>query len=255
MWIPWFGRGRPPRGDANDRLTRLRNVLKQAQVGFDPDQPELALKSLTISDPPAHQPAPKLQFFRSPLPAPAKIALLQGGFHSSSNLVDIEGTDHSRLKHFAPEALALPLQTALSLADQKLRGLFDLPSLQTALIVFTSIGDTLLEDHHRDLLWRAFQVPVFEQLRGWDGTVIARECEIHDGLHVDDGAAIFEVLEEELLVTQLAVLEVPIIRCRTGMSCEIVRARCECEAETSRLKSLGIRTRLPVAADAARSEQ
>lgn len=88
------------------------------------------------------------------------------------------------LRIWAPSAIALPLSLALSLADQKERGLFALPSLNTAMIVLTSIDDSPLADRHRDVLWRAFGVPVFEQLRGSDGTVIARECEVHDGLHL-----------------------------------------------------------------------
>jgi hypothetical protein len=88
------------------------------------------------------------------------------------------------LRIWAPEVLVLPLDLALSLADRKQRGLFDIPSLNTAIIVLTSIEDSPLEDHHRNLLWRAFGLPVFEQLRGLDGAAIASECEVHDGLHI-----------------------------------------------------------------------
>ncbi|HWF11353.1 MAG TPA: hypothetical protein VG297_22940 [Bryobacteraceae bacterium] len=91
------------------------------------------------------------------------------------------------MRAWAPEALVLPLGLALTLADQKQRGLFDLPSLSTAIIALTSVEDSPIADHHRDLLWLAFGVPLFEQLRGTNGLVIAAECEVHEGLHVLDG--------------------------------------------------------------------
>jgi hypothetical protein len=94
----------------------------------------------------------------------------------------------SFVRAWAPAMLALPLDLALSLADRKRRGLFALPSLNTAIVVLTSVDHSPLGDHHRDLLWSAFGVPVFEQLRQSDGAVIARECEVHDGLHIIDPA-------------------------------------------------------------------
>ncbi len=48
------------------------------------------------------------------------------------------------------------------------------PSVRTAIVVLTSCEDSPLTDDHRDLLWRAWGVPVFEQLRGLDGTIIAQ---------------------------------------------------------------------------------
>ncbi len=92
----------------------------------------------------------------------------------------------SSLRFWNPEALVAPLHLALALAERKQRGLFDLPSLDTALVVLTSIEDSPFGDRERDLLWRAFQVPLFEQLLGSGRTVIASECEVHDGLHMSD---------------------------------------------------------------------
>jgi hypothetical protein len=118
-------------------------------------------------------------------------------------------TDLPGLRQWAPEALVLPLDVALFLADRKQRGLFDLPSLNTAILVLTRLADSPLPRHHRDLLWRSFGVPVFEQLLGPDGVVIGSECEVHDGLHVDNGA---------------------------GMPGEIVTDHCACGLETPRLR-------------------
>jgi len=100
------------------------------------------------------------------------------------------------------------------LADQKHRGLFDLPSLSKAMVVLTSIDDSPLADHHRDLLWHAFRVPIFEQLRALDGHVLAMECEVHDGLHVCSNEA-------------------------WGIDGKLVVDPCACGLETPRLRSRG----------------
>jgi phenylacetate-coenzyme A ligase PaaK-like adenylate-forming protein len=142
------------------------------------------------------------------------------------------------LLDYAPEVLVLPLGVGLSLADQKQRGLGRVPNPATAIVVLTSLGDSALEDHHRELLWKAFRVPIFEQLRGWDGAVIARECEVHDGLHIEDAAAIVHRQGGELLVTQLTTFTDPIVRARSGLAGDIETAHCECGAETPRLKNL-----------------
>ena len=41
-----------------------------------------------------------------------------------------------------------------------------------------------MTDADRECLWWAFRVPVFEQVIGKSGKLLAAECEAHDGLHV-----------------------------------------------------------------------
>lgn len=137
----------------------------------------------------------------------------------------------------APEAIAAPLQRALDLADARLHGLVDLPSLSFAIVVLTDVSNAPLEQRQRDLLWRAFRVPIFEQLRGWDGNVIARECETHNGLHLIAGADA-RIEHGELLVANR----------KTGLAAAIADEHCECGAETPRLTELAIHTKSRAAA-------
>jgi len=150
--------------------------------------------------------------FCFPLPVPVRIALLEAGFRAGPNMCECAVDDLPWLRVWAPEALVMPIDLALFLANRKQLGLFDLPSLNTAIVVLTSLSESPLAPRHRDLLWRVFGVPVFEQLRGTDGAVIARECEVHDGLHMTES--------------------LPHLR---G---EIVTDQCACGAETPRLRSL-----------------
>jgi hypothetical protein len=246
LTFPFFRSGLRPRVPAEDRLGRLRKVLDRAKIAYLPGSPELALVSLPPSMPPLRQMQIQAQRFCFPLSGPLRIAVLEAGFHADPNLREFTPDEFVWMHSYAPEALVAPLDLALSLADQKARGLFDLPSLRTAIVVLTSLDDSPLADHHRDLLWEAFGVPVFEQLRGWDGAIFAKECEVHDGLHIDESAAILQLFEDELLATQFATPGDPIIRARTGLTGEIVIAACECGAATPRLRGLA-----PVPAKAA----
>jgi hypothetical protein len=149
-----------------------------------------------------------------PLKFSGPVAILEEGFKRGRNQRMFRAPDYVGLEEYCPEVLAASLDTVLVLADEKRRGRLSLSSVQTALVVFTTLDDSPLEDSHRDILWNTFGVPVFEQLRNAEGKVIARECEVHDGLHIDAGTAIPE------------------------HACEVLLDPCECGADTSRLKPM-----------------
>lgn len=163
---------------------------------------------------PRRGPANSEETLRFPLVFTGSTAILTRGFRPEKNTRQFALTDVNGLREFAPQCLVAPLDDAIDLADQKLRGLLDLPSLEFA-IVLTSFADTPLADHHRDLLWRAFGIPVFEQLRNAEGRVIARECEVHAGLHLEAGVVLPE-----------------------GLPYGRLQDHCECGAETARLKPI-----------------
>lgn len=60
-----------------------------------------------------------------------------------------------------------------------------IPSLTHAVIVLARPQDKRLNDLDRDLFWSSFHVPVFEQIIGNSGELMAFECEAHDGLHLE----------------------------------------------------------------------
>lgn len=53
-----------------------------------------------------------------------------------------------------------------------------------AVYVFRNVEHPFLTESERDLIWRAFQVPVFGVLLGARGRALAFECEAQDGLHM-----------------------------------------------------------------------
>jgi hypothetical protein len=153
-----------------------------------------------------------------PLNFSGKVALYEG-----------PGTALDELCALAPEAIAAPLQRALDLADARMKGLMDLPSLSFAVVVLTDLSGAPLDRRQRDLLWRAFQVPVFEQLRDWDGEVIARECEAHSGLHLIEGTDA-RIEHGELWIDNR----------RTGRAGSITHEHCECGVEAAVLRELAV---------------
>jgi len=90
-------------------------------------------------------------------------------------------------------------------------------SLTHAVIVLARSGNELLTIERRQQLWRAFRVPVFEQIIGANGTLLAAECEAHAGLHIE-----WSKLES----SKLEVAGLPIERwpCGCGRSTPRVRA-------------------------------
>ena len=57
------------------------------------------------------------------------------------------------------------------------------------LIILTGPRYGLLTEEDRDLIWRRWGVPVYEFLTDATGTVIASECDAHEGLHVHSSNA------------------------------------------------------------------
>jgi len=241
--IPFLRRRGRSCHSSEDRLARLRRVLAQynsthgASDWSDLDV-EAALEGIEASWPPELHRMAGLQPLGFPLRSAARIAVLKPGFEIPAGAREFSAADTAGIRSYTPDAVVAPLNTALLLADQRLLGKFGLPSLRTAIAVVTRINDAPLASHHRDLLWRAFGVPIFEILLGWDGSVIARECELHDGLHIECDVVLPIIRGEELLLTHLNETEQPIVLGRTGYSGAVFTSRCECGSEAARLLNL-----------------
>lgn len=178
---------------------------------------------------------------RFPLAVHGRVALVDAGFRAEPGMHACTSGDQRGLAKFGPESMVLPVQTAVAFAQQKLNGSLELPSLKSAIVVLTSLdaGEAgLLTGRHRDLLWRAFELPVFEQLRGPDGRIIARECEVHDGLHME--AASLGARHGELMLEGRA----------TGCAAEVTHEHCDCGLTLPRMRDLAL-LRVRVAAAAA----
>ncbi len=77
-----------------------------------------------------------------------------------------------------PQPLPAPLEQLNALARE------GIPSLTHSIIILSRPEQPRMTDADREGLWWAFRVPVFEQVIGKFGKLLAAECEAHDGLHV-----------------------------------------------------------------------
>ena len=112
-------------------------------------------------------------------PAP-RTAILAPGFQANKTTrVFPRGWDEQAVR-FQPQSIAAPLVELHRLAAQGLR-------LEHAVIAFTYEGEDGLSSADRELFWRAFGVPVFEQRLDSRNRVLAMECDAHSGLHVLGG--------------------------------------------------------------------
>ena len=73
-----------------------------------------------------------------------------------------------------------------------------------AVFVMHSPDTPLLSDADRDVLWNAFQVPVFACLLDAEGRLVGYECEAQDGLHIGtacpDGSHKMRIFHEDSIL-------------------------------------------------------
>jgi len=115
--------------------------------------------------------------FRYPLRPAPRTAVLVPCFRSRGPIRVFADGWNEDAQNFAPQAIAATLP--------QLEALAGLVPVTHATIVLRRECDPRLADPERDRLWRAFHVPAFEQIIAEDGTLLAAECEAHNGLHVE----------------------------------------------------------------------
>lgn len=264
------------------RLARFRRVLRAAQrtSGYQPvlasaglgtpealasvDSVEETLQRLPAIDleefracqaafesPGGLRPSP--QKFRSPLEHTPKTAILMEGFEAAAGIRVMAQNWSKGLKQFGASALAAPVSALRTLAAAIEAGREEIPGPRHFVVGFTGGEQGELAEEDRERFWRLFQVPVFEQRTGFDGRVIAYECEAHNGLHImTERAAFEETTGSELLLTSLTDLRYPTLRVGTRMAGSIQHDCCDCGNTAARLmaaRPLG--TQQPLAAAAA----
>jgi len=184
--------------------------------------------------------SPALQPFQSPLEHRPRTAILMPGFEQTSREKVISSNwSRKKLKRFGATALAAPVALLRQLASAIESGQQEMRPLEHFVVPFTGGEHGELEEEALDRFWRVFQVPVFEQRVGFDGQVIAYECEAHHGLHLlPEQAAVEETAHKELLLTSLTDLRHPTLRIATRMAGSIQHECCDCGNAAARLVGL-----------------
>jgi hypothetical protein len=175
----------------------------------------------------------------SPLP---RVAVLGPWFRLAPPARVFQSLDAEAVERFCPEALAGPMDSLREAARQIENGRLVLPDLRFGVIVFTGIGWPPLTHDDREFLWRVFGVPVTEQLRGFQGELLAHESDCRAGFHLCPENALLEAPGSgELLLTSFVNLRHPVIRLATKLRGEIDPARCGCANGAPRLIHLELK--------------
>ncbi len=114
-----------------------------------------------------------------PLHPVPRTAVLAAGFEESRLIRGFPNGWSEELAQFRPSALAGSFDAMRPLTIRS----HDL-DLRHAIIIFHHDLERRLRDSERDLLWKAFGVPVFEQMLDRENSLLAMECEAHEGLHL-----------------------------------------------------------------------
>jgi hypothetical protein len=222
-----------------ETIARVSSVRRTLDVLPRIDAHEYRSGAADCRNPVAPMPGP--QELRFPLALVPRTAVLTPGFVSSGPVQVLTADWERRLELFRPEAIAGPLPVLRMLAASALSGKARIPPLRNAVIAFSRVGEHTMGEADRDLFWRVFQVPVFEQLLGFDGRVIAWECEAHDGLHIDEDHAFIEEADgttPEMLLTSLTDLRYPALRVGTELAFHFEHSACGCGRREPRLEGL-----------------
>ena len=261
--VRWRDSGAPPA--RNLRLRRFRQVLLAAHhtrgyreglrlAGLDtprsiaslgsieetlPKLPRLSQAEFRAAPAQFHNPeAPPAapQPLWSPTSTGLRAAVLDPNF-METEMVRVFDPDRTQdTRRFGPDLLAGPLKVLVRWAGRESR---HVPSVQRALVAFTGIEEGPLLESVRDLLWNTFEVPVFEQRLGANGSVLAWECEAHEGLHiVEENVVIEQGLNRELVLTSLTDRCHPVLRLVAGVSGTIETQPCGCGRPEPRLVGL-----------------
>lgn len=170
--------------------------------------------------------------FRYPIQPSPEVTALVRGFRAARGLrMPTRWDEFDLIATLQGGALAAPVHVLRSLAVPGRR-------LDYPLVAFTGPLHGLLSDEDRDLFWRCFGVPAFEQWLGLRNEVLAEECEAHDSLHIRTSEAHFELAGGELLATSLVNLEMPALRLAMGVTGRIVDGGCLCGKPGLRLTDL-----------------
>jgi hypothetical protein len=135
------------------------------------------------------------------------------------------------LEAFRPQVLVGPATELQRLAERVRLHTIDLKYLDRAIFVLTECGDKPLTDVLRVVLWQTFGVPIYELFMG-AGLLLASECELHEGWHIEPPAA-FSIAGNELII------DIPgRHRLRTGLNGHLDYELCSCGREGTRVMNL-----------------
>lgn len=141
-------------------------------------------QALSAGPRPACDALPALDY---PLAAPPRVAVLGLELRPETGIHSLPNWTVPHLSRLRPMALAGAWADLAAVARLMRAGHLRLPELNYPLVVFSAPGATPLSEERHSQLWDWFGLPVFEQVRGAGGRLLAAECECREGFHLAEG--------------------------------------------------------------------
>ncbi len=136
----------------------------------------------------------------------------------------------SDVQAFGPNVVVGTLGELQRLIDYLAARSIDASSIDRALLVLTRFGSKPLNDVARVALWQAFGVPIFELYLGLDDTLLASECEAHEGWHLTSGIGSITPDTGELVLDGAGNCGL-----RTGLRASLDETTCPCGLTSPRV--------------------
>lgn len=115
--------------------------------------------------------------FVHPMDPMPRTAILTPGFQETKLARVFPSGWSEPAARFQPTSIAGTPEQLRALARQGVR-------VEHSVVAFSYDGQAGLNAADRNLFWKAFGVPVFEQLLTSGNELIAMECDAHDGMHL-----------------------------------------------------------------------
>lgn len=172
------------------------------------------------------------------LPFPAAPHLRAALAGNSSGFKDVVAFPEGRwreLTSFAAQVVAGELPYLLRLADRVFERKLDLHSLDVAVFVLTRFGKHPLTTNDRNTLWRAFRVPIYELYVDETDTILASECEAHEGWHLRHPRLKFDLKTRQVLFQKHGLAANPV---QTSLTADGLDSICPCGDDAPLLRSV-----------------
>jgi len=168
-----------------------------------------------------------------PLPFPVSSTLRLARISPGPKFENVEPLvlkQWSDLQVFGPNVVVGTLREMKRLMDCVAAGTLDASCIDRALVILTRFGAKPLNDVARVALWQSFGVPIFELYLGLDQTLLASECEAHEGWHLAAGIEPMTLDGGELILDGAGNSGL-----RTGLSASVEETTCPCGLTSPRV--------------------
>ena len=160
-----------------------------------------------------------------PFPAAPHLRIAQLGKVATFNgVVAFPDECASDLESFAPQMLVAPAGALIAAAYSIFNGNLALDSVDSAVFALVPIGDAPVTPPDRDVIWRAFRVPIYELYVDCESNLLAAECEAHNGWHLRSPNVQFFIAGDELFLHR----QTEPVAIRTGLTANCTDGRCAC---------------------------